>query len=243
MSLEPPQLVLAFSILFIAYTVRGIAGFGSGLIAIPLLALLLPLKLVVPIVVLLDFMGSAAQGVSNRQHIKWSALVPLLPFTAIGIALALYFFNSVDASLLKLALGIFVILFAIYQLLPAPDLQGGAVMAFPFGLLGGLLGTLFGTGGPFYVMYFNMRNLPKNEFRASFATYFLIDGSVRIAVYIFGLSLLNTDFLYALLLAIPPFALGLYCGGRVHREIPTSLFKKLISFILFASGSALVMQY
>jgi len=35
-----PELVLIAGIVAVAYTVRGIAGFGSGLIAIPLLAMI-----------------------------------------------------------------------------------------------------------------------------------------------------------------------------------------------------------
>ena len=235
-------MIIAFAILFTAYLVRGIAGFGSGLISIPLLALMFPLKIVVPIVVLLDLLGSATQGLSNRESISWSVLLPLFPATLIGIALALFFFNSVDTGALNKSLGVFVLVFAIYQLLPAPDLRGGMLMAFPFGLLGGLVGTLFGTGGPFYVIYLNMRSLSKEAFRASFASYFLVDGAIRMGVYIFGLSLLNPQFLVMLLMAIPPFALGLYCGGRVHREIPASTFKKFISLLLIASGSALILR-
>ncbi len=236
------EMVIGFAILFFAYLVRGIAGFGSGLISIPLLALMFPLKTVVPIVVLLDLLGSAAQGVSNRKSISWSVLIPLLPATLVGIALALFFFNSVEAGVLNKSLGVFVLLFAIYQLLPAPDLRGGVLMALPFGLLGGLIGTLFGTGGPFYVIYLNMRSLSKEAFRASFAGYFLVDGMVRIVVFVFGLGLLNRQFLVMLLMALPPFALGLYCGGRVHREIPASTFKIFISVLLVASGSALILR-
>jgi uncharacterized protein len=42
-------------ILTIAYLIRGISGFGSGLIAVPLLAPMFPLTLVVPAILLLDF--------------------------------------------------------------------------------------------------------------------------------------------------------------------------------------------
>lgn len=240
--ITPTQMIIAFAILFVAYLVRGIAGFGSGLISIPLLALMFPLKIVVPIVVLLDLLGSAAQGLSNRQSICWPVLLPLLPATLIGIALALFFFNSVDTGVLNVSLGVFVLFFAIYQLLPTPDIRGGTFMALPFGLLGGLIGTLFGTGGPFYVIYLNMRSLSKEAFRASFASYFLVDGAVRMGVYIFGLNLLNQQFLIMLLLAIPPCVLGLFCGGRVHREIPASTFKMFISLLLVVSGTALILR-
>ncbi len=50
------------AILLSAYFIRGITGFGSGLISVPLLALFLPLKFVVPLVLLLDFTASVVIG-------------------------------------------------------------------------------------------------------------------------------------------------------------------------------------
>lgn len=236
------ELILAIVILYVAYLVRGITGFGSGLIAIPLLALMFPLKVVVPIIVLLDLIGSGAQAISNRDKTNWSVLLPLLPATLIGILWASYYFQSVDTATLSWWLGVFVITFGIYQVLPTPALRGGAMMAMPFGVLGGLIGTLFGTGGPFYVVYLTMRDLEKSSFRASYAMYFLVDGIARVSVYIFGLGLLNAQWLMLLVGAFVPFSLGLYTGGKVHRDIPAIYFKYLISLILVASGATLILK-
>lgn len=229
-------------VVFVAYLVRGIAGFGSGLISIPLLTLMYPIKVVVPIVVILDLIGSGAQAVTNRKHVNWSILYPLIPATLIGIALALYFFQYADTETLSFALGIFVVAFAVYQLLPTPALQGGSLMAAPFGLLGGLLGTLFGTGGPFYVVYLNLRSVEKEVFRASYAMYFLLDGMVRVAVYLLGLSLLNAEWLGLFCLALIPFGMGLFSGGNVHKEISPVVFRRFISLILLVSGTALILR-
>ena len=57
------------AVLFLAYLVRGIAGFGSGLIAVPLLTLFSPVTAVVPVVVSLDYIGSASQSVRNLHDI------------------------------------------------------------------------------------------------------------------------------------------------------------------------------
>ena len=38
LQLTPLQIFLSILIIFIAYTVKGLSGFGSGLVAIPLLA-------------------------------------------------------------------------------------------------------------------------------------------------------------------------------------------------------------
>ncbi len=61
--------ISAVCIIFSAYLVRGIAGFGSGLIAVPLLSLFFPVTQVVPLVVFLDYIGSASQGLKNRERI------------------------------------------------------------------------------------------------------------------------------------------------------------------------------
>src|SRR5690606_20963405 len=152
--------------------VRGIAGFGSGLIAVPLLAFMFPLQVVVPIVVLFDYLGSASQGIRNRDLIAWRDEVPLIPFTLAGVALGLTLLKSLDSDTLKLALGGFVIAYAVYQLLPLPVLRGSRLYAVPCGFFGGVIGTVFGTGGPFYVIYFGLRALEKSIFRATFAANF-----------------------------------------------------------------------
>ena len=73
------------AVLFVAYLVRGIAGFGSGLIAVPLLTLFSPVTVVVPVVVSLDYIGSASQSVRNLHDIAWREQIALVPFMLIGI--------------------------------------------------------------------------------------------------------------------------------------------------------------
>ncbi len=147
--ISPVELALCAGFLLTAYFIRGIVGFGSGLIAIPLLALILPLSLVVPAVALTDYLASASQGVGNHRDILWRALVPLMPFLLAGVAAALYLFRQVAPGLLTRALGVFVIGYAGYTLL---GLHPGRVArphwAAPLGGLGAMVGTLFGPAGP-----------------------------------------------------------------------------------------------
>lgn len=135
--MDAATLLYAGAVLFLAYLVRGIAGFGSGLIAVPLLALRFPVTVVVPLVVFLDYVGSASQGVKNRSHIVWKDQLPLIPFSLIGVGIGLFLLSTMSTPGLGKALGGFVLVYAIYQLLPLPDLQGSRLFAIPCGLLGG----------------------------------------------------------------------------------------------------------
>jgi uncharacterized membrane protein YfcA len=55
MPLPPETLVIAALVVAGAFVVFGLTGFGSTILAVPLLAHLLPLKFVIPMFVLLDF--------------------------------------------------------------------------------------------------------------------------------------------------------------------------------------------
>lgn len=235
--------LMAATVLLVAYFVRGLAGFGSGLIAIPLLALNLPLTLIVPLVVFLDYLASASHGLSDRALIRRREILPLLPFTALGVVLGLYLFHTIDTVVLAHALGFFILSYAAYTLFVTDSEKPvSRAWAAPAGFLGGLTGTLFGTGGPFYVLYLKHRALPKTEFRATFAAIFLIDGAGRLSGYLGG-GFFDRDWLQLVIFALPLMAIGLFAGGRVHTSIDQRTFQIAIGVLLIISGISLLLRH
>ena len=234
-------LVYSGLVLFLAYFVRGMAGFGSGLIAVPLLSLVSPVTAVVPLVVSLDYLGSASQGIKNLGQIAWKEQLALVPFMLVGVGLGLYLLQTVPTAALGRGLGAFVIIYAVYQVLPLPALRGSRLFAIVCGLLGGLVGTLFGSGGPFYVIYLNLRNLEKTTFRATFASNFLIDGGIRLVAYVV-LGLFRWETLVSMAGALPIVAAGLFLGGRIQARFSQRVFVWLISALLVASGAGLLFK-
>lgn len=232
-----PQILFAFTAITLAYIVRGITGFGSALIGVPLLAFILPLTVVVPLMVLLDFIAAASHGLRHRRAIRWSLILPLLPFTLIGVSSALYLLTSVDVSLLRQALGVFIISYALYNLF-SPKLHKfkyGMLLAIPAGSFGGLIGTLFGTGGPFYVIYLQLRGVDKMTFRATIASIFLIDGSLRLGGFL-SAGFYPHDTLVLVATALPVMLGALYIGGHIHTSLKADTFQRGISLLLIGSG-------
>lgn len=239
--LSAAELAFAAAVLFAAYFVRGIAGFGSALVAVPLLALVLPVPFVVPVIVLLDYVGSLSHSFGNLRHIRWRDLLPLIPFTLLGIGTALYLLQQIEPGLLTKALGIFVIAYAIYSLLPLPPLKGSRLWAAPLGTLAGLVGTLFGTGGPFTVIYLGLRDLGKSAFRGTVATVFVMDGGMRLAGFA-ATGLYSRESLLMAALGLPLLAAGMYAGGHVHTTLSRQAFVRLVAVILLGSGTALLFR-
>lgn len=241
-ALSGSELAVCGAVLVVAYIVRGLTGFGSGLISIPLLALQLPLQAVVPLIVLLDYIASFAQSLSSRKEVRWRELVPLLPFTLVGVVAGLLTLKTVSPEAMSHALGVFVLFFAVYQFFGL-EVSGrySKVWAALAGSSGGLIGTLFGTGGPFYIIYFRLRGLDKSELRATFAATFLIDGSGRLIGYVAS-GFFTRDFLLTALAALPLMAAALYIGGHIHTQIKLKTFQRAISILLVCSGIALLLK-
>jgi len=233
------ELVLSLFIIFLAYTVKGMSGFGSGLIAIPLLAFIFPLSFIVPVLGLLSYSGTIMQSVHLRKQVVWRDMLPLIPFSMLGITIAIWLLVNIDAKVLVACLGVFVLAYSIYSLLPLSDFKGGRSWVLLAGSFGGMVGALFGTGGPFYVVYLKMRQLNKGQFRATIAMIFLVDGGVRIGGYAVA-GLYNEKVLWMLLMLFPVLLLGMYIGHHLHIKVEQKRFNQVISVMLFISGLMLI---
>lgn len=229
-------------IIALAYFIRGVSGFGSGLIAIPLLALYLPLQVAMPTVAILDNVAAAGHGLRHRDSIAWRELLPLVPITLLGVVAGVYLLNNVDTAMLQKGMGGFLLLYAIYMLSGLlPQRKRPLGQALPFALVGGLISTLFGTGGPFYVIYLHLRNHGKLEFRATVAMIFLMDGTIRLLGYLFT-GFLDAATLLATGIALPVMLISMRIGNYFHSRLSQNRVQRLISLLLVTSGSLLMFR-
>jgi uncharacterized membrane protein YfcA len=238
---QPEILIAAGLIVLAAYFIRGISGFGSGLVSVPLLAHFLPLTFVVPMILVTDFLASLALGTHTRKHARWDEVKPLLPFSILGVLAGTTLLVNLPQAPLLATLGFFVLLFGTRSVL---NLHGTRTVsrrwAMPAGLTGGAIGALFGTGGPPYVIYLNHRLHDKGELRATFSGLFFIEGGLRIGAFLIAGLLLNTALLLSILAALPLVALGLFLGNRVHIGLSPLQMQRIIGSILLVSGTSLL---
>lgn len=234
--------VPALAIILGAYFIRGITGFGSGLIAVPLLALILPLQTVVPLVLVLDFCASLVMSHKARVHVQWDEIIPLLPASLLGIIIGTTLLVSLPREPLLIALALFIIVFALRYLLNIhSDQRVSRSWSVPTGLSGGLIGALFGTGGPPYVIYLTHRITDKSRLRATISGLLLLDGFFRVVSFLVT-GLLGTHLLPFLLAAAPTMLLALYLGHRMHIGISDRQMLKLVGTLLLISGVLLLVK-
>lgn len=225
-----------------AYFIRGITGFGSGLLSVPLLALIIPLQTVVPLILVLDLSASLLMTRNARADVKWQEIIPLLPTSLIGIVIGVSLLVSLPREPLLTGLALFVILFGLRYLLNIHgDRLVSKIWSIPTGLIGGLIGALFGTGGPPYVIYLAHRISEKSQLRATFSGLFMLDGSIRVITFI-TMGLLGISLLPLIILSAPVMMLALYLGSRIHVGISNRQMLMLVGTLLLISGGSLLVK-
>lgn len=241
--MSPEQIAAAAAILLGAYFIRGITGFGSGLISVPLLALFLPLQFVVPLVLLLDFTASLVLGGVHFKHVVWNEVRILIPFSLVGVALGTSLLVNLPQAPMLIVLALFVFIFAIRSLLYLHgDKTVSRLWAVPASLTGGTVGGLFGTGGPPYVIYLTHRIRDKGQLRATLSALFFIEGLTRIVSFLIVGLLLTVQVWTAYAVALPLVLGALYLGGRAHVGLAPAQMTQLVGLLLLVSSVSLLIK-
>ena len=240
--LQPHILILAPLIVFAAYVVMGISGFGSTLIAVPLLAHLFPLQFVVPFFVILDCVGAFSMGIRLRADVMRREIALLLPFMAIGILGGVYLLVRVSPELLLGALGVFVTLFGVSYVLKS---GGGVAVPYwcgaPIGVFGGATSAMFGIGGPIYVFFLTGRSATPTQIRATMPMIFMFTTIARIVLFIIA-GLYSPAALVAALALLPVMALGVWAGHHLHLNLAQETVIRVMGALLVLSGISLIVR-
>lgn len=240
--LQPHILILAPLIVFGAYVVFGISGFGSTLIAVPLLAHLFPLKFVVPFFVILDCVGAFGMGFRLRADVMRRELSLLLPFMALGILAGVYLLVQLHPELLLGGLGVFVVFFGAAYVIkhgkgfPLPHWSGA-----PIGAFGGATSAVFGIGGPIYVFFLTGRGASPTQIRATMPMIFMFTTVARIALFI-AAGLYAPATLVAAAALLPVMALGIWTGHHLHLNLSRETVIRVIGGLLVLSGISLIVR-
>lgn len=241
--LSPWLLVVAPIVILFAYTIFGISGFGSTIIAVPLLAHFLPVAFLVPMMVLLDLAAAILVGTAGREHVSRAELKNLLPFMFVGIVVGVTLLVKVPQDWLRAALGIFALVVGIYSIAnPVLDRTISPWWKVPVGIAGGSIATIFGAGGPIYAAYLSGRLKDKSEIRATMSALISISAFTRSIVYaVSGLLLHSAILIGAAILA--PFAwTGLRLGAHIHLGLTQEQMRRVIGVLLVLTGLSLLVR-
>ena len=241
-ALDSIQLLVFLVAAFAASLITGLAGFAFGIIAAgPWLHVLAPAQTTTLIVAF----GLVVQGWSVwklRAAIRPWRLLPFLLGSAIGVPLGVALLHWLSDGSLRVATGIFLIVFSLYSLL-RPTLpqfkQSGAVADGAVAVAGGIIGGATGLAGIVVTIWSGLRGWPKDEQRAVFqptgvATFAMI------GLWLGGTGVAVGNAVLLFIIGLPVVLIGTWAGLKFYGRLDEASFRKVVLGLLLVSGATLV---
>ena len=243
MTIPPETLIAVALVILVGYTIFGATGFGASPITIPVLAHVLPLPFVLSLAAVLDLSSGLALGFHTRRQADTRELLVLVPFTLVGLALGVTLLVKLPRDVTLLALGLFVCAYALYVMLGRrAEQRVSRRWAAPAGALGGIIGALFGMGGPPYVVYITGRIPDPSVQRATISQMVIVNVGLRVVAFgVAGLLSSRTLWLTVMLL-LPVAWAGVWVGNRVHGSVTPATMARMIGAALLLTGAALIVR-
>ncbi|MEN8198485.1 MAG: sulfite exporter TauE/SafE family protein [Thermodesulfobacteriota bacterium] len=233
-----PLLIIA--IFLLAGFVQGMTGFGSALVAIPLLSLFLDIKSAVPLCILNSLIITTYLSLKMRKHLHSNKILPLCVAAVPGIIVGSTILKNVDSTILRTCIGVLLISYSLYSLLNrATPRKLSTAWSYLAGFLSGAIGAAFSAGGPPTIIYTTLTDWKKDEIKATLSGFFLFNSYLIATVHaISGLTSIEV-FTYFMISA-PFVLLGTVLGAIAYGRIPRARYLQIIFAFLIVMGIMMV---
>jgi len=234
--------VVLFGALVAGFT-TGLAGFGTGLVASGFWFHALPAAAVPPLVVLASVAGQLVGVVTVRKAFDWPRAAPYLIGGIIGVPVGVAALVTASPSLLRVFVGVFLIVYAGYQLVQRRKHWiggwGGRLADGIIGLGGGFLGGFAGLSGPLPLIWLQLRGGASDRQRAIYQPFNLI--VLALAAGAMAMSRqITPDVLWIALFCLPATLIGAAIGARIYARVSALTFQRVVLGLLLISGCILI---
>lgn len=240
---SPTTTALVAAVLFVATLVRSTFGFGEALVAVPLLALVLPVTVAAPLAVLASILVAAWIVVRDHRHVELASAARLGVFALPGIPLGLWVLAHAPETWVKLGLAVLIASFAAYSLRSSRTaLLADDRWAWLFGFVSGVLGGAYGMNGPPLALYGAMRGWSAERFRATLQGYFLLASAIGMIGYAVA-GLVDRELARLFAWSLPGIAIAVPVGRVLNRRLGAAAsFRASVYVLLLVVAVVLVAQ-
>ncbi len=227
-------------IIFMAGLTQGLSGFGSVLLSIPLLAIFLDIKTVIPLTALVGLSMSLVLLFHLRPYLDWKKIYPLLIAAIPGIPLGVIFLKKLDKTVILCVLGIVLIVYSLYSLLSrSTGKRISGHWAYPFGFIAGCLGGAFGATGPAVIVYTSLQTWNKDQIKVTLQGFFVISGAIVVLFQALnGLTTFTVWRFYGV--SLPMLILGTYVGSLFYGMIKEETYRRVMFVLLGFLGAFMI---
>ncbi|MGW5151100.1 sulfite exporter TauE/SafE family protein [Rhodococcus koreensis] len=225
----------------IASVIGGATGFGTALIATPVM---LMIGFAVPEVVFVNLVAGLITRIGAayhlREHISWGRVALLGGGSLPGAWLGAVTLGLVPDQYLKPAAGVVVMLCGVAMALPtrAQATRTPSTAAHVLtGSVGGYLGTTTSLNGPPPVLLLMRARLPPLAFIADLAGYFIVANVMALGVLWFHDEITESMFWPRLPIFVTAAVIGNVAGLAIARRLPPGVFRSAVIVLVIAAGA------
>jgi uncharacterized membrane protein YfcA len=234
--------VAVIAILMLGTLVRSSLGFGEALVAVPLLALVMPVEQAAPIAVLVSITIALLILLQDWRKVHFQSATRLILPTLVGIPVGLWLLRNLPENTVKAALALIIMAFSIHSLFNRhKHVLHDDRFAWFFGFNAGVLGGAYGMNGPPLAVYGALRRWSPEQFRATLQAYFLPAGVAGISGYwLGGFWTPSVNHLY--LVSLPGVAVAVLAGRAINARMQPHRFHSLMFSGLILISAVLLIQ-
>ncbi|MFZ0448378.1 MAG: sulfite exporter TauE/SafE family protein [Desulfatiglandaceae bacterium] len=232
--------LLISAVIFFAGFTQGLSGFGSVLLAIPLLAAFLDIRTVIPLTALAGLAMTIILLIQLWQHVQWKKILTFLLGSLPGIPIGVLFLKGVDKGTVQLVLGGLLIVYSAYSFFPRKPVKGTHKgWAYALGFLGGCLGGAFSAAGPAVIVYVSLQDWIKDRSKAAMQGIFFVSETLVVLFYTLN-GFVTLPVLKYFGVSLPALFLGTYVGSLFYGRIDDVQYRKVMFGLLGLLGAFMI---
>lgn len=244
MNFTPSLALFIFCAQFLAYTVKGLIGFGNPLISAPILSMRLDNVVITPGTLLLDCPVNGYITWKNRRSFQWRKILPLMAANLCGVIPGTLLLRFSLPWVIKTVLGVVVVFLGLEMATRAlrPAREGKdllwlrLVVAFFSGICSGLFGI-----NMFMVAFLQRTAKDYSEFKGSMCFLFFGENLFRLCTYAVN-GLLTPDVLLFSAVSVPAAALAMLLAVRVGPRLDEGKLQKAAIVLFILGGVSIIVK-
>jgi len=227
-------------IVFAAAALQRAVGFGFALLAVPLMAFVVPTKSAVVVIFLNGTVTCAWLAVRLRHRIEWSTARRLGTGAVLGAPIGVFILSVISAATLRLVLGVTTCVAAVWIIISSRVMHPDPAVSrrsttLAMGFASGVINTSLATNGPPLVYELRRTGFRDDRFRATISAVFLLSNLVGLPLL--ALAGLITTFDVALAAtSLLPCVAGIAVGSWIGARMEPSHFGWAVDLLLLATG-------
>jgi len=171
-----------------------------------------------------------------KNQVDWKRIAPLIIAGIVGLPLGTYLLVVMKGSMLKVAIGITVTLFAAISFAGfKKEIKNEKIASVFVGFISGLLKGSTSMSGPPVVLFLTNQDCKKQVFQANIIGYFTVLGLATIPFFILG-NLMTKQVVRYSALFIPITILATISGMKLNKNIEEKLFRNITLILSMITG-------